>query len=74
VAFIFPNPIMLLILLVGGFETWRRWKARKSADPEQQEYYKVSPRNRALVAAVYIGLIALLAVGMDMTHIVRTIG
>jgi Zn-dependent protease len=74
VTFIFPNPIMLLILLVGGYETWRRWKARKSADPEQQEYYKVSPRNRALVAAVYIGLIALLAVGMDLTHIVRTIG
>ena len=74
VTFIFPNPIMLLILLIGGLETWRRWKARKSADPKQQAYYKVSPRNRALVAAVYIGLIALLAVGMDLTHVVRTIG
>jgi Zn-dependent protease len=74
VAFIWPNPIMILILLVGGLETWRRWKQRKSGDPEQETYYKVSPANRALVAAVYIGLIAALAVGMDLTHIARTIG
>jgi Zn-dependent protease len=74
VAFVFPNPIMILILLVGGFETWRRWKARKSADPEQTAYYRVSPRHRALVAAVYIGLAAALAVGMDLTHVVRTLG
>jgi Zn-dependent protease len=74
VAFVFPNPIMLLILLIGGLETWRRWKARKSGDPKQADYYKVSPPHRALVAAVYIGLIAALAVGMDLTHVVRTIG
>ena len=72
VTFVFPNPIMILILLIGGFETWRRWKARKSA-PEQQDYYKVSPATALLVAGVYIGLIALLAVGMDLTHVVRTI-
>ncbi len=27
----FPNPIMLLILLFGGMETWRRWRERKDA-------------------------------------------
>ncbi len=69
VAFIWPNPIMILILVVGGLETWRRWKLRKSGDPAQETYYKVSPVNRALVAAVYIGLIAVLAIGMDLTHI-----
>jgi Zn-dependent protease len=73
VAFVWPNPIMILILLIGGLETWRRWKQRKSGDPEQQTYYKVTPTNRALVATVYIGLIAALAVGMDLTHIARTI-
>ena len=74
VAFIWPNPIMILILVVGGLETWRRWKLRKSGDPAQETYYKVSPVNRALVAAVYIGLIAVLAIGMDLTHIARSIG
>ena len=28
----FPNPIMLLILLFGGLETWRRWKERKTPE------------------------------------------
>jgi Zn-dependent protease len=72
-AFVFPNPIMILILVVGGLATWQRWQQRKSGDAKQQAYYRVTPRNRALVAAVYVGLIAALAVGMDLTHIVRTI-
>ena len=28
--FIAPNPILILIVLLGGFETYRRWKQRKS--------------------------------------------
>jgi hypothetical protein len=60
---------MLLILLFGGVETWRRWKARH--DPASREYHRVSPGTRAAVAAVYIGLAALLAVGMDATFIER---
>ena len=36
-------------------------------------YYRVSPRNRLLVTAVYLGLIAALVVGMDLTHIERTL-
>jgi Zn-dependent protease len=68
----FPNPIILLILLFGAMETWRRWKERNS--PEAREYYKVSPRTRFLVAAVYLSLIVLLAVGMSATHIERNFG
>jgi Zn-dependent protease len=69
---VFPNPIMFLILLFGGMESWRRWRERNS--PEAREYYRVSPRNRLLVAAVYLGLIALLVVGMDQTHVARDFG
>ena len=68
----FPNPIILVIALLGGLETWRRWRGRKS--PEAQEYYKVAPRDRILIALVYIGLIALLAFGMTETHIARDFG
>ena len=35
------------------------------------DYYNVRPRDRALVAFVYLGLIAALVVGMQGTHIVR---
>jgi Zn-dependent protease len=66
-AFLWPNPIIILILLLGAIDVHRRWKTRH----EMGEYYKVSKINRALVAGVYIGLIAALAVGMDLTHLAR---
>ena len=68
-TFVFPNPIMLLILLFGGLETWRRWKQRKS--PEAREFHRVRPATRVAVAAVYLGLAAALAVGMDATFVER---
>ncbi|MEA2405475.1 MAG: hypothetical protein QOE08_2122 [Thermoleophilaceae bacterium] len=67
----FPNPIMLLILLFGGMETWRRWKTRRS--PEGERFYKVPARTRVAVAAVYVGLAIALGVGMDLTHLQRTL-
>jgi Zn-dependent protease len=66
----FPNPIMLLILLFGGMEVWRRWRSRKT--PEARSYYRVKPATRVAVAAVYIGLAVLLGFGMDATHLERT--
>jgi Zn-dependent protease len=71
-AIIFPNPIIFLIVLVAGYETYKRWKLRKAGGPQQEAYYRVKPLHRALVAAVYLGLIALLVVGMDATHLTRT--
>jgi Zn-dependent protease len=69
---VFPNPVMLLILLIGGLETWRRWKARKS--PEAREFHRVRPAVRAAVAAVYLGLAIALAVGMEATFVERDFG
>ena len=71
---LFPNPILLIIVVFGGFETYRRWKLRKTRSLEQAAYYRVSPRNRVLVAAVYVGLIVLLAIGMDVSHILSSGG
>ncbi len=68
-AFVFPNPILLLIILLGGFETYRRFKARKTE--ESKRYNEVRPRDRLIVAAVFIGLSALLIVGMDLTYLER---
>jgi len=73
-VFIFPNPILLIIILFGGMETWRRWQQRKTRSLEQAAYYRVSPRNRLLVGAVYIGLIVALAFGMHETHILTSAG
>jgi len=72
-VFIAPNPILLLIVLLGGFETYRRWKERGKPVEGNAEYYKVAPRHRLAVGAVYVGLVVLLALGMDATHVVRTL-
>lgn len=71
-AVLYPNPILLLVLVFGGFETYRRFKARK--EPGAQEYHRVSRRGRLAVAGVYLGLAALLALGMDATFIERGFG
>jgi hypothetical protein len=73
-AVIFPNPVILLILVVAGYETYKRWKLRRAGGPRQRAYYRVKPINRVLVAAVYLSLIALLVVGMHATTLTRTFG
>ena len=64
-----PNPILFLILIFGGLETWRRWQMRH--DPESQQYYRVRPWQRIVIAILYFGLAALLVFAMDHTHIPR---
>ena len=68
----FPNPILIVIVLFGALELWRRWRERNS--PEAREYYAVSTRDRLFVAATYIAIVALLAFGMTETHIERDFG
>ena len=68
----FPNPILILVLLFGGMESWRRWKQRNT--PEARAYHAVPTRTRVLVAAVYLGLAALLAVGVTETFFERDLG
>jgi len=71
--FVAPNPILIFILLIGGMETWRRYKQRKAGLEGNAAYYKVKPLHRFLVGAVYVGLLVLLGVGMDLTHLERTL-
>jgi Zn-dependent protease len=68
-TFFFPNPILLLVLIFGGIESWRRWKARNT--PEARAYNDIPTRTRVLVAVVYLGLAALLAVGVFETFLER---
>jgi Zn-dependent protease len=71
--FLTPNPILLIITLLAAYELYRRWERRRSPTPAQTAYYRVAPRDRVLVGAVYIGLIVLLALGMHATYLHRTI-
>jgi Zn-dependent protease len=74
VLFLFPHGyIILIILLFGGRELWHRWQLRKTRSLEQAAYYRVSPAARMAVGTVYVGLIVLLAAGMDAAYVSRTI-
>ena len=69
IAFVWPNPIVILILLVGLFEVWNRWKTRHT--DEAAEYYSISPAQRVIVGITYLGTAALLAVAMGATYVER---
>jgi Zn-dependent protease len=72
-AFAFPNPIIVLIAVIGAFDVYGRWTRRKRGGSETADYYAVRPRDRALVAVAYLALIAVLVLGMDATHLQRSI-
>ena len=71
-AYTFPNPIILLIAVFAALETWHRWRALRRGDEAVRSYYRVTPRQRVAVAAVYLGLVVVLVLGMDATHVART--
>jgi Zn-dependent protease len=69
----FHNPIILIFILIGGMDSWRRWNLLRAGGAEQQAYYRVRPTTRMLVAAVYIGLVALFVLGMTATNLHATL-
>lgn len=62
-----PNPILILIVILGGLDLWRRWRERGEA----KRYYDLPTRQRVTVGIVYLGLVAVLALAMSATYIER---
>lgn len=66
-----PNPILLLVLVLGGLELWHRWKERGS--PEAAAYYRVTPGRRLAVGVTYVGLATGLTLAMSATFVERSL-
>jgi len=62
-----PNPILILIVILGGLDLWRRWRERG----ENVRYYDLPVRQRVTVGIVYLGLVAVLALAMSATYVER---
>jgi Zn-dependent protease len=62
-----PNPLLLIIVLLGGLDLWRRWRERGVSG----EYYRLTVAQRATVGVVYLGLVAVLALAMSATYVER---
>jgi Zn-dependent protease len=69
--FLSPNPILILIILLVGWQVWQRWKERKR--PGASQYYAVAPRQRLAVSVAYLGLLVLLGLAMGATYVDRDI-
>jgi Zn-dependent protease len=68
-----PNPIIILIAVLGIYETWVRFRQFRKGGEEVQKYYSISRRDRILIGVTYLGLIIALVVAMDLTHLQREI-
>jgi Zn-dependent protease len=68
-AFVAPNPLLIVIALIVGLELWRRWQERGMAEAEG--YYKVEPWQRVAASVGYFGLAALLVLGMSASFVDR---
>ncbi len=61
------NPLLFLIVIVGGLDLWRRWRERGQAG----DYYRLPTWQRVTVGVVYLGLAAVLAVAMSASYVER---
>ena len=64
-----PNPFVMLFLVLGALDVYRRWKERKAGGEHVRAYYAVKPRNRILVGVVYVSLAVALVAGMNAAYI-----
>src|ERR687898_2123414 len=60
-----PNPILILILVLGGLESWRRWQHRN--EPQNEAYYGVPKHQRVIAGVSFIVVAALMTLGMSAT-------
>jgi Zn-dependent protease len=65
-----PTPIVPIILILGGIETWRRWKGRDTE--ASKAYYTLTAQQRQIMAMAYLGLIAFLVYAHHATYIKRS--
>lgn len=66
-----PSGIIIVILVLGGFELYRRWKDRGSQ--ASQVYFALQPGQRVKIGTAYLALIAIILLGMHLTYMKRTL-
>ena len=62
-----PNPLLLIIVILGGLDLWNRWRGRDEAG----DYYRLSVGQRVTVGVVYLGLVVVLGLAMSATYVER---
>lgn len=63
------NVLLILILIMSLPRVWSLFRPKTD---EEKRYFEVTPGQRATMAVMYFGLVALLVLGMRLTHIEPT--
>ena len=69
VAALLHNGLIIIVLIVSAVEVWSRWKHLDAR--RKNPYYAIGMTRMGTVAIAYVGLAALLVVGMEATNIPR---
>jgi Zn-dependent protease len=64
-----PSVVAVFILVMGGLETWHRWRDRKAG--RTNEYFTVRPALRWQIGAAYALTAIICVVGMELTYLPR---
>jgi hypothetical protein len=66
VAIRYPNPIVILFVILGAFQAFKMWRS------PNKEYFAVSKSTRITFAVLYFGLMLTLGAVMSWIHTLRT--
>ncbi len=69
--FLFPSPVVLIVVVLGGFELWHRWRNRNS--PASRAYHSLLPTQRLTIATIYLFVIGAAIVGAQLTYVARSL-
>jgi Zn-dependent protease len=67
-----PSGIILILLLLGGYELYRRWRGHDSE--ASKVYFALQPGQRLKIGTAYLALVAVILVGMHYTYAERHLG
>jgi Zn-dependent protease len=68
-VFLRPSPILLVIVVIGAYELWGRWRRRN--EPDAAAYYRIPGWQRAAAGLTYLALAIALGLAMSATHVER---
>ncbi|HTW21246.1 MAG TPA: site-2 protease family protein [Mycobacteriales bacterium] len=64
-----PSPVIPILLVLGGFELYNRWRGRGSM--ASKDYLSLRPGQRAKIGTAYLSLVVVILIGMHLTYSAR---
>jgi Zn-dependent protease len=64
-----PSPVIPILLVLGGYELYRRWRGRDSE--ASRVYFALQPGQRVRIGSAYLCLVGVILLGMHWTYAAR---